>query len=242
MTIKTHENNYSWLRQDKEPDNKYKWFTYYRDMKGTRRLNKVADLMKKKEPYLESYPSYDQIKKASSVWKWNERTRDYDNYLQIQLITSHKQTLIIYEEETINIDKKIYQALSNELEKVIKDKNISPDKKIKTFLNATKLNHELLKGVEHIANTEIPEVMYTDIEATKEADIIETLINNTHGIIKPEAVTDILEDYTTEEVKEILHRGINKKELDLRELGLNSMAKHDTVKYGNEFFNIPKGL
>lgn len=240
MIVQTKENNYSWLRQDKEPDNKYKWFTFYRDMKGTRRLNKVVDMMKKKEPYLESYPTYDQIKKASSVWKWKERTVDYDNYLQLQLITSHKQTLIIYEEETINIDKKIYEALNNELEKVIKDKDLTPDKKIKTFLNATKLNHELLNGVEHIANTEIPEVLYIDMEATKEKEIMNTLIDNENGTIKPEVLTDLLEDYTTEEVKEILNRGINKQEAYINDSNLEHLYKRETINYGGESFYIPK--
>ena len=41
MTITTKEVNFSWLRQDKEPDSYYKWFTYYRDMTGTRQIKKV---------------------------------------------------------------------------------------------------------------------------------------------------------------------------------------------------------
>lgn len=240
MVIYTNENNYSWLRQPNEPDNKYKWFTYYRDMKGTRRLNKVVQIMKEKEPYLESFPSYNQIKKASSLWKWKARTIDYDNYLQIQLITSHKQTLIIYEEETINIDKKIYQALNNELERVINNKELPPDKKIKTLLNATKLNHELLNSVEHIANTEVPEIKYIDMEATKEQDLINILIDNSSGSVKPEDLQSLLEDYSEEEVKEILTRNINKRNADLNRMGLSSFAQYDTVNFGKNSFNVPR--
>lgn len=239
MMVTTKELNYSWLRQEKEPDNKYKWFTYYRDMKGIRRLNKIVEEMKKKEPYLESYPSYNQIKKASSVWKWKQRTVDYDNYLQIQLITSHKQTLIVYEEETINIDKKIFHALNNEVEKLIKNTQLPPDKKIKALKQATILNHELLNGVEHIANTEIPEVQYIDVEATKEHEIIEALIDNTNKAIKPEEVANLLEDYTEEEVKEILQRYINKKEADYNSIGLEALGS-DIVQYGKQMFQIPK--
>lgn len=239
MVITTKELNYSWLRQNKEPDNKYKWFTYYRDMKGTRRLNKVVTEMKKKEPYLESYPNYNQIKKASSIWKWKQRTLDYDNYLQIQLIDSHKQTLIIYEEETINIDKKIYQALNNEVDKLIKNTQLPPDKKIKALKQATMLNHELLNGVEHIANTETPEIQYIDVEATKEHEIIEALLDNTNNAIKPEEVEAILEDYSEEEIKEILQRNINKKQANYDSIGINTF-NHDTIRYGKELFQFPK--
>ena len=124
--ILTKENKFSWLRQDKEPEATYKWFTYYRDMKGTRRLKKVIQNLKEKEPYLERYPTYNEIKNASSTWKWKQRTIDYDNYMQIQLIESHKQTLVIYEEESINIDKKIYNALNTEIDHIIKNKELTP--------------------------------------------------------------------------------------------------------------------
>ena len=40
MNIEANNVNFSWLRQDKEPDSYYKWFTYYRDMTGTRKIKK----------------------------------------------------------------------------------------------------------------------------------------------------------------------------------------------------------
>lgn len=236
--ILTKENNYSWLRQDKEPEASYKWFTYYRDMKETRRLKKVIDIMKEKEPYLERYPSYNEIKKASSIWSWKQRTIDYDNYMQIQLIESHKQTLIIYEEESISIDKKIYNALNMEIDKIIKDTTLTLDKKVKALREAQKLNKDLLSDIEHIANIEVPEVKYLDIEATKEENIINSIIQDNKGFLRGN-LEDVLEGYTPEDVKNIINRVTKERDYNRSPL-MEQYTEYDTVNYDNETFNIPR--
>ncbi|MBE6513410.1 MAG: hypothetical protein E7Z75_09790 [Methanobrevibacter olleyae] len=238
MVILTKENKYSWLRQNKEPESAYKWFTYFRDMKGTRRLKKVIEIMKEKEPYLERYPTYNEIKKASSLWTWKQRTIDYDNYLQIQLIESHKKTLIIYEEESINIDKKIFNALNTEIDTIIKNEELAPDKKIKALREAQKLNKSLLSDIEHIANIEVPEVKYLDVEATLEENIINSLIQDSKGYYRGN-IEDVLEGYTPEEIKGIIRRYSAEKEANNNPL-LSSMVKYDNITYDNENFNIPK--
>lgn len=242
--ILTKENKFSWLRQDNEPENSYKWFTYYRDMEGTRRLKNIVDVMKKKEPYLEAFPTYQQIRKSSSVWHWKQRAVDYDNYLQIQLIDSHKKTLISYEEESINIDKKLYNALSNEINKIIKNKEIDPVKKIKAFKEAQEVNKALLGNIEHITNTEIPEVKYIDLEKTRAEEIINGLIKRTNGTIKPEEAENLLDGFTSEEVEEIINMKINELEdnkpllngFSLESLGINSNSK--TIKFNDKTFNL----
>lgn len=236
--IYSKENKFSWLRQDKEPEASYKWYTYYRDMKGTRRLNKVVDLMKEKEPYLERYPTYNDIKKASSNWNWKQRTVDYDNYLQIELIQSHKQTLIIYEEESIRIDQKIYNALNTEIDNIIKNDKLTPDKKIKALREAQKLNKELLNGIEHIANIEVPEVSYIDMEATKEETIINSLIQDSKGYLRG-TMEDILEGYSSEDVKSILNRVSNEKQANVHPF-LREQIEYDFINFDNEQFTIPK--
>lgn len=236
--IYSKENKFSWLRQDKEPEASYKWYTYYRDMKGTRRLNKVVDLMKEKEPYLERYPTYNDIKKASSNWNWKQRTVDYDNYLQIELIQSHKQTLIIYEEESIRIDQKIYNALNTEIDNIIKNDKLTPDKKIKALREAQKLNKELLNGIEHIANIEVPEVNYIDMEATKEETIINSLIQDSKGYLRG-TMEDILEGYSSEDVKSILNRVSNEKQANVHPF-LREQIEYDFINFDNEQFTIPK--
>ena len=238
--ITTKELNYSWLRQPKEPETVYKWFTYYKDMKGIRRLNKVVKLMKEKEPYLERYPSYNEVKKASSNWKWKQRTIDYDNYMQLQLIEDHKQTLIIYEEESINIDKKIYNALNIEIDKLLKNDDITPDKKIRAFKEAQLLNKELLSGIEHIANIEVPQVNYIDVTRTIEEEVIDCLIKHSQGIVSKETLEDRLEGFKPEEVKDIIIRYINR-------INSNPIFKNTdilkgtevTVIYDKETFYIP---
>lgn len=236
--IFTNENNYSWLRQDKEPEASYKWFTYYRDMKETRRLQKVIDIMKEKEPYLERYPSYNEIKKASSNWNWKQRTIDYDNYMQIQLIESHKQTLIIYEEESISIDKKIYNALNMEIDKVINNPDLTPDKKIKALREAQRLNKDLLSDIEHIANIEVPEVKYLDVTRTKEENIINSLIQDNKGFFRGN-VEDVLEGYSPEDVKELINRVTNERHFNTPDL-LADYTEYDTINYDNETFSIPR--
>lgn len=239
--IRTVENKFSWLRQNNEPENSYKWFTYYRDMENIRRLNKVIDVMKEKEPYLEVYPTYSQIRKASSVWHWKERTLDYDNYLQIQLIDSHKKTLISYEEESISIDKKLYNALNKEINKLIKNKQIDPIKKIKAFKEAQELNKALLGNIEHIANTKIPTVKYIDLEKTRNEEIINGLIQNTKGTIAPEEAENLLDGFTSEEVETIINRKINELENNktgfegLIDLGVDTS---ETIKYNNKTFKL----
>lgn len=234
----------SWLRIPNEPENSYKWFTYYRDMEGVRRLTKLVEVMKTKEPYLESYPSYNQIRKASSKWYWNQRVRDYDNYLQIQLIDSHKQTLISYEEESITIDKKLYTALNTEISKIIKNNEIDPIKKIKAYKEAQELNKALLGNIEHIANVELPETKYIDLEKTKEDDIINALIKNTNGIITDEELDDILDEFTDEEIRNILVRKRNelnhkhsKNGFNLDTLGLE-LDDTEEINYNGETFTI----
>jgi len=239
--IRTLENKFSWLRQNNEPENSYKWFTYYRDMENIRRLKKVIDVMKEKEPYLEVYPTYSQIRKASSVWHWKERTVDYDNYLQIQLIDSHKKTLISYEEESINIDKKLYNALNTEINKIIKNNQIDPLKKIKAFKEAQELNKALLGNIEHIANTKIPQVKYIDLEKTRNEEIINGLIQNTKGNIAPEEAENLLDGYSSEEVENIIYHKMNelennKSEFDgLMNLGIDTS---ETIKYNNKTFKL----
>lgn len=237
MVITTKENNFSWLRQYREPDASYKWFTYYRDMKGTRRLNKVPDIMKEKEPYLERYPTYNDIKKASSVWSWKARTIDYDNYLQIQLIESHKQTLIIYEEESIDIDKKIFKALNTEIDKIINNNDISSDKKIKALHEAQKLNKELLGSIEHIANIEVPEVSYIDVNKTRENDIINSLLSSSKGYLKSETLEDVMDGYTPEDVEDVICRYINKQE-SKRFLNFDD-EDYTNVMYNGKSYRIP---
>lgn len=241
IMVFTDENKFSWLRQNNEPENSYKWFTYYRDMEDTRRLNKVVAAMKVKEPYLESYPTYQQIRKASSVWHWKQRTIDYDNYLQIQLIESHKKTLISYEEESINIDKKLYNALNNEIDKIIKNNEIPPTKKIKAFKEAQGLNRALLGNIEHIANTEIPEVQYIDLEKTRNEEIINGLIQNTKGTITPEEAENLLDGYTPKEIEKIINLKVNelnsnKSRFDgLLDLGVDNS---EVIKYNDKTFNL----
>lgn len=240
--ILTEENKYSWLRQNKEPENSFKWFTYYRDMEGTRRLKKVIEVMKQKEPYLETFPTYQQIRKASSIWHWKQRSIDYDNYLQIQLIESHKKTLISYEEESINIDKTLYKALNNEIQKLIKNNEIDPLKKIKAFKEAQEVNKALLSNIEHIANTELPTVKYIDLEATRQQDIIQTLINNTEGTIAPEEAESVTDGFTPEEVEDVINREINK--ITVRNKGLGNILTNmgvdssKTIKFNNKSFNL----
>lgn len=236
--ILTKENKFSWLRQTKEPEASYKWYTYYRDMKGTRRLNKVIDVMKEKEPYLERYPSYNDIKKASSNWNWKQRTIDYDNYLQIQLIQSHKQTLIVYEEESISIDQKIYNALNTEIDNIIRSNDLSPDKKIKALREAQKLNKELLNGIEHIANIDVPDVKYIDMEATKEETIINSLIQDNKGYLRG-TLEDALEGYTPEDVKSLINRVSNERIANTHPLFLDD-KHYDNITYDNESFSIPE--
>lgn len=237
MIITTPENNFSWLRQDREPEASYKWFTYYRDMKGTRRLTKVADLMKEKEPYLERYPSYNEVKKASSTWSWKRRTVDYDNYLQIQLIESHKQTLIVYEEESIDIDKKIFKALNTEIDKIINNQELPSDKKIKALREAQRLNKELLGGIEHIANTEIPEVSYIDVNKTRENDIINSLLCNSKGYLKAGTLEDVLDGYTSEDVEDVINRYINEQESNRWNTFYDD--QYTNVVYDGKSYNIP---
>lgn len=236
--ILTEENKFSWLRQTKEPEASYKWYTYYRDMKGTRRLNKVIEIMKEKEPYLERYPSYNDIKKASSNWNWKQRTIDYDNYLQIQLIQSHKQTLIVYEEESITIDQKIYNALNTEIDNIIRSNDLTPDKKIKALREAQKLNKELLNGIEHIANIDVPEVKYIDMEATKEETIINSLIQDNKGYLRG-TIEDVLEGYTPEDVKAMINRVSNERLANTHPLFLDQ-KQYDNIIYDNENFSIPE--
>lgn len=236
--ILTEENKFSWLRQTKEPEASYKWYTYYRDMKGTRRLNKVIEIMKEKEPYLERYPSYNDIKKASSNWNWKQRTIDYDNYLQIQLIQSHKQTLIVYEEESITIDQKIYNALNTEIDNIIRSNDLTPDKKIKALREAQKLNKELLNGIEHIANIDVPEVKYIDMEATKEETIINSLIQDNKGYLRG-TIEDVLEGYTPEDVKAMINRVSNERLANTHPLFLDQ-KQYDNITYDNENFSIPE--
>lgn len=240
MVVTSKENTFSWLRQDKEPEASYKWYTYYRDMKGTRRLKKVIEILKEKEPFLERYPSYNEIKKASSVWKWKQRTIDYDNYLQIQLIESHKQTLVIYEEESINIDQKIYNALNTEVDNIINNTELPPDKKIKALREAQKLNRELLEGIEHIANINVPEVDYIDVDKTREEDIINSLISDSKGYLKSGTLESILDGYTSKDIKELLTRNINEKEARICGNGLENWIKYDKINYDNDTYNIPK--
>ena len=236
--IFTKENKFSWLRQDKEPEASCKWYIYYRDMKGTRRLNKVIDIMKEKEPYLERYPSYNDIKKASSNWNWKQRTIDYDNYLQIQLIESHKQTLIIYEEESINIDQKIYNALNNEIDNIIRSNELTAYKKIKALREAQKLNKELLNGIEHIANIDVPEIKYIDMEATKEENIINSLIQDNKGYLRG-TIEEVLEGYTPEDVKNIINRVSNERIATTDPFFLEH-KKFNKITYDNESFSIPE--
>ncbi len=239
--IFTDEIKYSWLRQSKEPENSYKWFTYYRDMEGIRKLNKVVKVMKEKEPYLESYPTYQQIRKASSIWHWKQRTVDYDNYLQIQLVESHKKTLISYEEESISIDKILYKALNNEIQKIIKNNEIEPIKKIKAFKEAQELNKALLGNIEHIANTKLPEVRYIDLEKTRNEEIITGLIENTKGTIKPEEAENLLDGFTSEDVEEIINMKVNELNSNksrfegLIDLGLDNS---EVIKYNDKTFNL----
>lgn len=240
--ILTAENNFSWLRQPNEPENSYKWFTYYRDMEDVRRLKKVIDVMKVKEPYLESYPTYQQIRKASSVWHWKRRSIDYDNYLQVQLIDSHKKTLISYEEESINIDKTIYNALNNEIQKLIKNQEIDPLKKIKALKEAQELNKALLGNIEHIANTEYPEIKYIDVSATREEEIVNALINNTDGTIKPEEVETLLDGFNPEEIEEVINRKIKKlTSNETRNLfsDLVGFDRTKQIKYNDKTFDLP---
>lgn len=239
--ILTSENKFSWLRQANEPENSYKWFTYYRDMEDVRRLKKVIDVMKVKEPYLEAYPTYSQIRKASSVWHWKQRAIDYDNYLQVQLIDSHKKTLISYEEESINIDKTIYNALNNEIQKLIKNPEIDPLKKIKALKEAQELNKALLGNIEHIANTEYPEIKYIDVTATREEEIINSLINNTDGTIKPEEVETLLDGFNPEEIEEVITRKINKLTANDKGGILSGLGFDNSkiIKYNDKTFNLP---
>ena len=230
----TKELNYSWLRQNKEPESMYKWFTYYRDMRGTRRLNKIVDEMKTKEPYLERYPTYNEIKKASSNWKWRYRCVDYDNYMQLQLIESHKQTLIIYEEESINIDKKIFNALNTEIDTLIRDTELPPEKKIRALKEAQILNKELVGGIEHIANIEVPEIRYIDVDKTRQNEIVQSLINNAKGIITADEVTNITDGVPAEEVIRMINSYIATEN--------NSYIptdKYTEVKYNGNSYSIP---
>lgn len=206
MTITTNEVNFSWLRQDKEPDNYYKWFTYYRDMTGTRQIKKVIDVLKEKEPYLEKTPSYEQLRKASSKWYWKRRTVDYDNYMYIQLLESKKQMLITYEEESTNLAKKIYEQVDKEVNNIIENEELTPDKKLKAYKVAQDLNISLLESIEHVANTEIHEVSYIDVAAARKQDIITALVNATDGIITPEQLNEQIEEYTNEEIEEIINK------------------------------------
>lgn len=238
MVITTKENNFSWLRQDKEPEASYKWFTYYRDMKGTRRLKKVISIMKENEPFLERYPTYNELKKASSVWSWKYRTVDYDNYMQIQLIESHKQTLVIHEEESINIDKKIFKALNTEIDKIINNIELPPDKKIKMLREAQKLKQDCLSGIEHIANTEIAEVNYIDVDKTREENIINCLLNKSKGCLKEGTLEDVLDGYSSEDVQEVITRYINEKENDKYRTYFDK--DYITVEYGDNVYRLPE--
>lgn len=237
--VLTTENNYTWLRQDKEPENAYKWYTYYRDMKGTRRLNKIIDDMKAREPYLEKYPTYQQIKNASSNWCWKARTRDYDNYLQTQLIDSHKQTLVIHEEKTINLIQDLYKALGVTLQEV-SNADLEPLKKLKCLDLVEKINRRLLGDLEHVTLTETPEVKYLDFQETRENNIINMLIDVENGVRTPEELAEVLEGYNSEDVEKVIKRTINKQTVKNTWIGGVFDNGHDTVNYEGTQYQIPK--
>lgn len=238
--VETTINNYSWLRQDKEPENSYKWYTYYRDMEGHRVLKKIPDLIRAREPYLEKFPTYQQIKNASSLWCWKARTRDYDNYLQLQLLDKHKETLILYEEETIKNTKKINNILQDTLNDINNNNDIDPLKKLKCLELAGRITRGMLADLEHITQKEPAHLKYIDLPETRERNIINTLIDINNGVRPPEELTQAVEGYTTEEVEEIIKRTINKRRVKNTYGNYVHDNGHDTIIYNGVSYEIPK--
>ena len=65
--------------------------------------------------------------------------------MYIQLLESKKQMLITYEEESTNLAKKIYEQVDKEVNNIIENKELTPDKKLKAYKVAQDLNISLLK-------------------------------------------------------------------------------------------------
>ena len=86
----------AWERQPKESARAYEAFDLYLKMGPERSLRKVGQELGK---------SNTLISRWSSAWNWQERCRDYDNYLKRQELEEQRKIVMQASQEVKSIDK-----------------------------------------------------------------------------------------------------------------------------------------
>lgn len=122
----------TWERQPKESAKAYEAFQTYLSMGTSRSLVKVSKKLGKSEVL---------ISRWSSAWKWQDRLRDYDNYLNRQELEEKRKALKKMQERHIQIavmmQKKAVKALEELPEEYLDAKDI-----LRFLVESTKIEKE----------------------------------------------------------------------------------------------------
>ena len=104
-TAKKVERN-SWEKQEKESAQAYEAFCIFRDTKATERSKRdVAHQLSKNESL---------IYKWASLYQWNARVLDYDNWIERQAAAAAVERVVSMRKRHINIAMKMQEVKKNQ--------------------------------------------------------------------------------------------------------------------------------
>lgn len=199
-----------WERQLKESEVAFYAFSKYRDMDPLdRHKNKVA---------LELEKSVTLIQRWASDWNWDNRVREYDNYMETVKMADRLKRVREMNEKHLKVCYALQQKAALALQKVDIDKMAEkPDEVLRYFMNSVELERKILgqgeaETKELVAQAKTEQQVTQDdekriqaikdtIDALREAGVIdvvtrgqETVIEAEYRVIEPCEATDTKKD------------------------------------------------
>jgi hypothetical protein len=188
-----------WERQHKESEEAFYAFSIYRDMDPLdRHKNKVAVSLEK---------SVTLIQRWASNWNWDNRVREYDNYMETVKMTDRLKKIRDMNEKHLKICYGIQQKAAQALAKVDVDELAeNPDEVLRMFMQSAELERKIMsqpneqtaqlvqtaKAEEQISlqDEQRIQAIKDTIDALKEAGVLErvterTVVEADYRIIEP---------------------------------------------------------
>lgn len=108
----------AWERQKGESSKYFAWFKIYRDIYGERSYQAVIDEIEENtEKYTDvPLPKLDQLKKAGSKWKWADRSRKYDNYLDAQQRELREKEYLQVEDRLLEVGNRLVDSIDKNID------------------------------------------------------------------------------------------------------------------------------
>lgn len=122
------EKNELWQKQKGERSEGFELFKIFRDLGSKRKLKEIIPIATKRND-LPNEIEMPKLKTLSSRWKWIERVRAYDNYLDEQIIVKNIEELKEMNISNAKLGKRFTDNIDSLITKIMVDGKLEPNQK-----------------------------------------------------------------------------------------------------------------